>query len=74
MQPLQTNADLSLRVAADQNVVTALPEDDIGKVVTRTAEFNLLTLPVLDEAGVFLGIVTVDDALEAALPAHWANG
>lgn len=73
VQALQTNPDLPLRVAADQNVVTALPEDDISKVVTRMADFNLLTLPVVDASGVLLGIVTVDDALEAALPAHWVK-
>jgi CBS domain-containing protein len=73
VQALQTNPDLPLRVAADQNVVTALPGDDISKVVTRMADFNLLSLPVVDDAGVLLGIVTVDDALEAALPAHWTN-
>lgn len=73
VQALQTNPDLPLRAAADQNFVTALPGDDISKVVTRMADFNLLSLPVVDDAGVLLGIVTVDDALEAALPAHWAN-
>ena len=73
VQALQTNPDLSLREAADQNVVTALPQDDISKVVTRMADFNLLTLPVVDDRGELLGIVTVDDALEAALPTHWAN-
>ena len=38
------------------------------------ADFNLLSLPVVDYEGTLLGIVTVDDALEAALPTHWANG
>ncbi|HEV2596415.1 MAG TPA: CBS domain-containing protein [Sphingomicrobium sp.] len=73
VQALQANPDLPLQSAADQNVVTASPEDDISKVVTRMADFNLLSLPVVDDNGTLLGIVTVDDALEAALPAHWAN-
>ena len=73
VQALQTNPNLPLRVAADQNVVTALPGDDISKVITRMADFNLLSLPVVDGGGVLLGIMTVDDALEAALPTHWAN-
>ena len=73
VQALQANPDLPLRVAADQNVVTASPGDDISKVITRMADFNLLSLPVVDDRGVLLGIVTVDDALEAALPSHWAN-
>ncbi len=73
VQALQTNPDLPLSAAVEQNVVTASPEDDISKVVTRMADFNLLTLPVVDAGGVLLGIVTVDDALEAALPTHWVN-
>ena len=73
VQALQANPDLPLHAAADQNVVTASPGDDISKVVTRMADFNLLSLPVVDEKGALLGIVTVDDALEAALPAHWTN-
>ena len=73
VQALQTNPDLPLRAAADQNIVTALPGDDISKVVTRMADFNLLSLPVVDESGALLGIITVDDALEAALPTHWTN-
>jgi Mg/Co/Ni transporter MgtE len=31
----------------------------------------LLALPVLDEAGEILGIVTVDDAMEMLLPKGW---
>ena len=73
VQALQTNPDLPLHIAADKNVVTASPEDDISKVVTRMADFNLLSLPVVDDNGALLGIVTVDDALEAALPRHWVN-
>ena len=70
---LQANPVLPLRSVADQNIVTASPDDDISKVVTRMADFNLLSLPVVDAKGKLLGIVTVDDALEAALPSHWAQ-
>lgn len=37
------------------------------------ADYNLLTLPVLDEDGRILGVITVDDALEAAIPPDWAH-
>jgi Mg/Co/Ni transporter MgtE len=73
VKALQTSPSVLLRDAADRDLVTASPEDDISKVVTRMADFNLLSLPVVDEDGVLLGVVTVDDALEAALPTHWAN-
>ena len=37
------------------------------------ADFNLLSLPVVDENGFILGIITVDDALEAAIPPDWSR-
>jgi Mg/Co/Ni transporter MgtE len=39
--------------------------------VEKIAEYNLLALPVVDEAGEILGIVTVDDAIEILLPKDW---
>jgi CBS domain-containing protein len=47
--------------------VVASPGDDIITVTTRMADFNLLSLPVVDASNKMLGIVTVDDALEAAI-------
>lgn len=73
VQALQSDPAATLRSAADANVVAALPEDDIIAVVTRMADFNLLSLPVIDEHGLLLGVVTVDDALEAAIPKDWAR-
>jgi Mg/Co/Ni transporter MgtE len=73
VQALQSDPESSLASAADRHIVAASPEDDISTVVARMADFNLLSLPVVDENGILLGVVTVDDALEAALPAHWAN-
>ncbi|HXL70936.1 MAG TPA: CBS domain-containing protein, partial [Rhizomicrobium sp.] len=60
-----------LREVADPQAVVASPEDDIIAITTRMADFNLLSLPVLDAAGRMLGIVTVDDALEAAIQRDW---
>jgi Mg/Co/Ni transporter MgtE len=33
--------------------------------------YDLLALPVVDEQGRIIGIVTLDDALEAILPEEW---
>jgi Mg/Co/Ni transporter MgtE len=49
----------------------AHPDDDAAEVAQKIAEYNLLALPVVDEAGEILGIVTVDDAIEILLPKDW---
>ena len=71
VRALQLDGATLLREAADPNFVVASPEDDIISVTTRMADFNLLSLPVLDPTGRILGIITVDDALEAAIPRDW---
>src|SRR3982750_3246355 len=49
----------------------AQPDDAAHDVAQKIAEYNLLALPVIDEAGDILGIVTVDDAIELLLPKDW---
>ena len=46
----------------------AMPDESAKEVAQRIAEYNLLALPVVDQAGDILGIVTVDDAMEILLP------
>ncbi|HVF49203.1 MAG TPA: CBS domain-containing protein [Pyrinomonadaceae bacterium] len=45
--------------------------DAAREVAELIAEYNLLALPVLDDAGDIAGIVTVDDAMELLLPKGW---
>ncbi|WP_339428537.1 magnesium transporter MgtE N-terminal domain-containing protein, partial [Pseudomonas sp. RA_105y_Pfl1_P41] len=71
VRALQSAPETLLRDAADHHLVVASPEDDIITVTTRMADFNLLSLPVVDSDNRMLGIVTVDDALEAAIPRDW---
>lgn len=71
VRALQLEATTKLRDAVDSDVIYASPDDDIIAVTTRMADFNLLNLPVLDQEGRLLGIVTVDDALEMAIPRDW---
>ena len=49
----------------------AHPEEPARDVAQRIAEYNLLALPVIDEDGDILGIITVDDAMEILLPKDW---
>ena len=71
IRALQLEATTKLLDAVDSDVIYASPDDDIIAVTTRMADFNLLNLPVLDQEGRLLGIVTVDDALEMAIPRDW---
>jgi flagellar motility protein MotE (MotC chaperone)/sporulation protein YlmC with PRC-barrel domain len=49
----------------------ARADDSAREVAEKIAEYNLLALPVVDEAGDILGIITVDDAMEMLLPKGW---
>src|SRR2546421_8596234 len=49
----------------------AQADDRAVDVAQKIAEYNLLALPVIDESGEILGIVTVDDAMEILLPKDW---
>jgi magnesium transporter len=49
----------------------AHPRDRAREVAETIAEYNLLALPVVDDAGDIAGIVTVDDAMEYLLPKDW---
>lgn len=71
VRALQLDPHRILREVTDPDPVSAEPGDDIIDVTNRMADFNLLTLPVLDAEGRMLGVVTVDDALEAAIPPDW---
>jgi len=43
-------------------------QEDVSRVIAR---YNLLAVPVIDDLGKMLGIVTVDDAIDAVLPTRW---
>ena len=44
---------------------------DPDEVAELVAHYNLLAVPVLDEGGSLVGIVTVDDAMDSILPSGW---
>jgi CBS domain-containing protein/sporulation protein YlmC with PRC-barrel domain len=69
-----------LVLAAPDDQMTAFMEDDlvevradvdeeeVGRIMTK---YDLLAIPVVDENRRLLGIVTLDDALEAVVPEDW---
>jgi len=48
----------------ERELFTVGPDDDQEQVADMMSKYDLLALPVVDEAGRILGIVTVDDALD----------
>ncbi|WP_136611452.1 magnesium transporter MgtE N-terminal domain-containing protein [Sinomonas albida] len=73
VQAVQAPAEQRLADVADTDVVVASPTDDVVDVTTRMADFNLLALPVVSEDRRIIGLITVDDALEAAIPEDWSR-
>ena len=53
-----------------REVITASPEDDQEDVAEDIAKYNLLAMPVVNDEGRLLGIVTVDDALDVLEEEH----
>ncbi len=61
---LLAQPDTTVATLAERELFTAGPDDDQEDVAERMSKYDLLALPVVDERGVLLGIVTVDDALD----------
>ena len=47
------------------------PDDDFPEVALLMADFNLTCAPVVDDDEHIIGVITVDDVLEAMLPEDW---
>ena len=55
----------------ETELITVGPLEEQEQVARLVARYNLLEIPVVDEEGVIQGIVTVDDAIDAAIPTAW---
>lgn len=49
-------------------IISVLPEDSDGRVTELLEKYALLAIPVVEESGKMLGIITVDDVLEILIP------
>jgi len=54
-----------------RDLIMVHPDDSQEDVSRMIARYNLLAAPVVDDEGRMLGIVTVDDAIDAVLPTRW---
>jgi Mg/Co/Ni transporter MgtE len=55
----------------DADPVRIAPDVDLTDVALLMADYNLYTVPVVDDLDRVLGVVTVDDVLEAVIPVEW---
>lgn len=56
--------DTLVESLVQRDVMSVDPDEDQENVADLMSKYDLLAVPVLDEAGKILGIVTVDDALD----------
>jgi CBS domain-containing protein/sporulation protein YlmC with PRC-barrel domain len=63
--------DTKVRDFMTTPVIQVQATDSLEDVAGVIAKYNLLAVPVTDAYGHMLGIVTVDDALEAVIPGAW---
>jgi CBS domain-containing protein len=52
----------------ETDLVTVAPDTPAVDVASTIAKYDLLAVPVVDDGGTMLGIVTVDDAIDAIMP------
>jgi hypothetical protein len=71
IQLLQADPAARLREIMDHDSVRVTAETDAVDIALLMADFNLITVPVVDEDNRVLGVVTVDDVLEATIPDDW---
>ncbi len=68
---LRADPGSSVDSIIDRDFVHVAPTADVVDIAVLMADFNLLSVPVLDDAGHILGVITVDDILDATIPEEW---
>ncbi len=68
---VQSDADTPLSEIYDDDPVRVGADTDVVDVAVLMSDYNLITIPVVDERRKMIGIITVDDVLEATLPDDW---
>jgi flagellar motility protein MotE (MotC chaperone) len=68
---LQTPAADAVEAHMDDDPVRVTADTDLTDIALLMADFNLYSIPVVDADDRVLGVVTVDDVLEATIPEDW---
>ena len=68
---LQADSETRLTDIIDTDPVRVTPDTDVVDVTLLMADYNLMTVPVVSVDNQLLGVITVDDVLEATIPDDW---
>ena len=68
---LRSAPDVTMDALVDLQPVHVHPDADLPEIARAMADFNLLVLPVLDHEDHLIGVLTIDDVLEATIPQEW---
>jgi CBS domain-containing protein len=68
---LQADLGAGLGEVSDADPVRVGADTDVVDVAVLMSDYNLITIPVVDDHRHMIGIITVDDVLEATLPEDW---
>ena len=68
---LQAEAAESVGTLMDSDPVRVSADADLTDIALLMADYNLYSIPVVDEHDRVLGVVTVDDVLKATIPEDW---
>ncbi len=68
---LQTDPTTPVSEFADTNPVRVTPAADLNTVALLMTDYNLMNLPVVNDQDQLIGVITVDDTLDATVPDNW---
>jgi len=68
---VQSDPERPIRELYDDDPVRVGADTDVVDVAVLMSDYNLITIPVVDERRKMIGVITVDDVLEVTLPDDW---
>jgi CBS domain-containing protein/sporulation protein YlmC with PRC-barrel domain len=68
---VQSDPGATVIDVSDIDPIRVGPDADITDVAVLMTDYNLITIPVVDDERRLLGVITVDDVLEVTLPEDW---
>src|SRR5580704_4713865 len=68
---VQADPSVCLSDVYDDDPVRVGADTDVVDVAVLMSDYNLITIPVVDDRRRMIGIITVDDVLEVTLPDDW---